>query len=405
MRALVVKEFQELARDRRTLAMLLLLPLLLLVIFGYAANFSVSKVTVTVIGAEAPALAQDLSAYPVASQSLDINTDAAATDSEQLLRERRADVVIQVVETPGAGASGAGAPGAATPINERMHVYADGSRLFSAQAAQRAFTTLVAQDTQQHLAQMEKSGASAAGSGAPAGSSSGASAAVGSAAQAASNPGSVVTVLFNPDLKTSWVMVPGLIGLILTFIGTVITSIGLVRERETGTLEQLAVMPLRSSSIILGKIIPYFVLALFDLVLITAVGVWLFGVPFRGSLLLFAAAAVIFLFVVLGFGVLISTASQTTGQAIQLAIMTVLPQVLLSGLIFPLDSMAAGVRWIGYCLPLTWFNQIAQGIMLRDAPAGSLLWPFVILAAMAVVFFGIATLRMRFSLTHGGSRA
>ncbi|MCT3012024.1 ABC transporter permease, partial [Propionibacterium freudenreichii] len=245
----------------------------------------------------------------------------------------------------------------------------------------------------------------AAAAGAPAGSSAQGSAAVGSAAQAASNPGSVVTVLFNPDLKTSWVMVPGLIGLILTFIGTVITSIGLVRQRETGTLEQLAVMPLRSSSIILGKIIPYFLLALFDLVLITAVGVWLFGVPFRGSLLLFAAAAVIFLFVVLGFGVLISTASQTTGQAIQLAIMTVLPQVLLSGLIFPLDSMAAGVRWIGYCLPLTWFNQIAQGVMLRDAPAGSLLWPFVILAAMAVVFFGIATLRMRFSLTHGGARA
>ncbi|MDK9638883.1 ABC transporter permease [Propionibacterium freudenreichii] len=399
MRALVVKEFQELVRDRRTLAMLLLLPLLLLVIFGYAANFSVSKVSVTVIGRDAPTLAADLAQYPVAGQSLDISTDADATDPEQLLRERRADVVVQATDT--AAAPSTAAPATAAPISERMHVYADGSRLFSAQAAQRAFTTLVAQDTQQHLAQIQ----AAAAAGAPAGSSAQGSAAVGSAAQAASNPGSVVTVLFNPDLKTSWVMVPGLIGLILTFIGTVITSIGLVRERETGTLEQLAVMPLRSSSIILGKIIPYFLLALFDLVLITAVGVWLFGVPFRGSLLLFAAAAVIFLFVVLGFGVLISTASQTTGQAIQLAIMTVLPQVLLSGLIFPLDSMAAGVRWIGYCLPLTWFNQIAQGIMLRDAPAGSLLWPFVILAAMAVVFFGIATLRMRFSLTHGGARA
>ncbi|MDK9655270.1 ABC transporter permease [Propionibacterium freudenreichii] len=395
MRALVVKEFQELVRDRRTLAMLLLLPLLLLVIFGYAANFSVSKVSVTVIGRDAPTLADDLSRYPVAGQNLDISTAAGATDPEQLLRERRADVVVQAVEE-----STSATPSSA-PISERMHVYADGSRLFAAQAAQRAFTTLVAQDTQQHLAQIQ----AAAATGAPASSSAQGSAAVGSAAQAASNPGSVVTVLFNPDLKTSWVMVPGLIGLILTFIGTVITSIGLVRERETGTLEQLAVMPLRSSSIILGKIIPYFLLALFDMVLITAVGVWLFGVPFRGSLLLFAAAAVIFLFVVLGFGVLISTASQTTGQAIQLAIMTVLPQVLLSGLIFPLDSMAAGVRWIGYCLPLTWFNQIAQGIMLRDAPAGSLLWPFVILAAMAVVFFGIATLQMRFSLTHGGARA
>ncbi|CEG90077.1 IM protein of drug ABC transporter (DRI:YHIH) [Propionibacterium freudenreichii] len=395
MRALVVKEFQELVRDRRTLAMLLLLPLLLLVIFGYAANFSVSKVSVTVIGRDAPTLADDLSRYPVAGQNLDISTAAGATDPEQLLRERRADVVVQAVEE-----STSATPSSA-PISERMHVYADGSRLFAAQAAQRAFTTLVAQDTQQHLARIQASAAA----GASGGSATQGSAAAGGAAQAASNPGSVVTVLFNPDLKTSWVMVPGLIGLILTFIGTVITSIGLVRERETGTLEQLAVVPLRSSSIILGKIIPYFLLALFDMVLITAVGVWLFGVPFRGSLLLFAAAAVIFLFVVLGFGVLISTASQTTGQAIQLAIMTVLPQVLLSGLIFPLDSMAAGVRWIGYCLPLTWFNQIAQGIMLRDAPAGSLLWPFVILAAMAVVFFGIATLRMRFSLTHGGARA
>ena len=395
MRALVVKEFQELVRDRRTLAMLLLLPLLLLVIFGYAANFSVSKVSVTVIGRDAPTLADDLSRYPVAGQNLDISTAAGATDPEQLLRERRADVVVQAVEE-----STSATPSAA-PISERMHVYADGSRLFAAQAAQRAFTTLVAQDTQQHLARIQASAAA----GASGGSATQGSAAAGGAAQAASNPGSVVTVLFNPDLKTSWVMVPGLIGLILTFIGTVITSIGLVRERETGTLEQLAVMPLRSSSIILGKIIPYFLLALFDMVLITAVGVWLFGVPFRGSLLLFAAAAVIFLFVVLGFGVLISTASQTTGQAIQLAIMTVLPQVLLSGLIFPLDSMAAGVRWIGYCLPLTWFNQIAQGVMLRDAPAGSLLWPFVILAAMAVVFVGIATLRMRFSLTHGGARA
>ena len=395
MRALVVKEFQELVRDRRTLAMLLLLPLLLLVIFGYAANFSVSKVSVTVIGRDAPTLADDLSRYPVAGQNLDISTAAGATDPEQLLRERRADVVVQAVEE-----STSATPSSA-PISERMHVYADGSRLFAAQAAQRAFTTLVAQDTQQHLARIQASAAA----GASGGSATQGSAAAGGAAQAASNPGSVVTVLFNPHLKTSWVMVPGLIGLILTFIGTVITSIGLVRERETGTLEQLAVVPLRSSSIILGKIIPYFLLALFDMVLITAVGVWLFGVPFRGSLLLFAAAAVIFLFVVLGFGVLISTASQTTGQAIQLAIMTVLPQVLLSGLIFPLDSMAAGVRWIGYCLPLTWFNQIAQGIMLRDAPAGSLLWPFVILAAMAVVFFGIATLRMRFSLTHGGARA
>ena len=199
-------------------------------------------------------------------------------------------------------------------------------------------------------------------------------------------------------------MVPGLIGLILLFIGTVITSIGLVRERETGTLEQLAVMPLRPSSIILGKIVPYFMVAVVDMAVVTMLGVWLFGVPFNGSLWLFSLAALIFLFVVLGIGVFISSISQNTGQAIQMAILFMVPQVLLSGLIFPLTSMPLGVRWIGYALPLTWFREIAQGIMLRSVTLEGIWLPFVILAAMAVVVFGAATARMRYILTHGGAR-
>lgn len=200
----------------------------------------------------------------------------------------------------------------------------------------------------------------------------------------------LVTVLFNPDLKTSWVMVPGLIGL--------------VRERENGTLEQLAVMPLRPSAIIMGKITPYFLLAVLDMAVVTALGVTLFGVPFVGSLWLFGLAAVVFLFVVLGIGVLISSVSQNTGQAIQMAILFVVPQVLLSGLIFLLSSMPIGVSWIGYILPLTWFREIAQGVMLRGAGLNSLWLPLVILAAMAVVAFGASTARMRYSLTHGGAR-
>jgi ABC-2 type transport system permease protein len=236
-----------------------------------------------------------------------------------------------------------------------MQVYVDGSSLFSAQAAKGVF-------------------------------------------------GPQVTVLFNPDLKTSWVMVPGLIGLILLFIGALITSIGLVRERETGTLEQLAVMPLRPSAIILGKITPYFLLAVLDMAVVTALGVGLFGVPFNGSLGLFGLTAVVFLFAVLGIGVLVSSVSQNTGQAIQLAILLVVPQVLLSGLVFPLGSMPWGVRWIGYILPLTWFRESAQGIMLRGADLTSLWLPLLVLTVMAVVMFSAATARMRHALTHGGAR-
>lgn len=119
---------------------------------------------------------------------------------------------------------------------------------------------------------------------------------------------------------------------------------------------------------------------------------------------MFSISALIFLLVVLGIGVLISSVSQSTGQAIQMAILFVVPQVLLSGLIFPLDAMPLGVRWIGYILPLTWFREIAQGVMLRGADLTSLWLPLTVLTVMAIVAFGAATARMRHTLTHGGAR-
>ena len=205
-------------------------------------------------------------------------------------------------------------------------------------------------------------------------------------------------MLFNPDLTTSWVMIPAIIGLILTFIGTIITSIGMVREREAGTFEQLAVMPLKASSVILGKITPYFLLAALDMLLIALIGIWLFGVPFRGNVGIFALGAALFLFAVLGIGVLISTVAKTSGQAIQMAMMTLLPQILLSGMIFPLDAMAAGVRWIGYLLPLTYFTMISQGVMLRGSGWEALWLPILVLAVMAVVLFAAAVVRLHASI-------
>lgn len=368
MKALIVKEFRELARDRRTLAMLIALPVLLLVIFGYAANFSVERVQVIVVGPDAETVSSAIASNPAIKDEVDItrvDPTLGDADAQSLLKGQEANAVVVAKQFDGAQA----------PLTDRMHVYVDGSSLFSAQATEGIFMQVAAANARQGTAQPPTDQSE-----------------------------ELVTVLFNPDLKTSWVMVPGLIGLILLFIGALITSIGLVRERETGTLEQLAVMPLRPSAIILGKIIPYFLLALVDMAAVTALGVWLFGVPFVGSLWLFSISALVFLLVVLGIGVLISSVSQSTGQAIQMAILFVVPQVLLSGLIFPLDAMPLGVRWIGYILPLTWFREIAQGVMLRGADLTSLWFPLTILTAMAIVAFGAATTRMRYSLTHGGAR-
>lgn len=385
MRAIILKEFRELARDRRTLAMLVALPILLLVIFGYAANFSVDRITAVVIGETAPALAADVAAYDTTIDGIDIiriDSSLGEADAADILRRQEADaVIVALLDADEA------------PLADRMTVYLDGSALFTAQTAQGTVTALAAEDLERQAANTSDAIAAALAAGMPP-----------EFETPTLDPDALITVLFNPDLLTSWVMVPGLIGLILLFIGALITSIGLVRERETGTLEQLAVMPLRPAAIIFGKITPYFLLALIDMAVITALGAWLFAVPFRGSLLLFSLAGIIFLFVVLGIGVLISTVSQNTGQAIQMAILFVVPQVLLSGLIFPLDSMPIGVRWIGYVLPLTWFREVAQGVMIRGADMGSLWLPFTILTALAVLAFGLAIARMRRLLTHGGAR-
>ena len=213
-----------------------------------------------------------------------------------------------------------------------------------------------------------------------------------------------VTVLYNPELKTSYIMIPGLCGVILVFIGTIITSLGVVRERQTGTLEQLAVMPLRPRDVFLGKITPYFTVACLDLAIVLAIGVAVFGVPFRGSYAVFGLGALLFLFVTLGLGVLISSVSENQGQAIQLSVMVMLPQVLLSGLIFPLTSIAVGVRWISYILPLTYFNEISRGVMLRAEPIGPLWQPFVFLALLGLVVFTLASLRFRSFLAPAAPR-
>jgi ABC-2 type transport system permease protein len=163
-------------------------------------------------------------------------------------------------------------------------------------------------------------------------------------------------------------------------------------------------MPLRPTDVFGGKIIPYFVVAIADLVIVLTVGVVVFGVPFAGSPAVFALGALLFVFVTLGLGVLISSVSQTQGQAIQLAVMTLLPQVLLSGLIFPLSSIVAGVRWIAYLLPLTYFTEISRGVMLRAQPITTLWLPFLCLTLLGAVVATLATLRFRAFLAPGTGR-
>jgi ABC-2 type transport system permease protein len=345
MWAMIVKEFRQLRRDHRTLAMMVVLPVLLLVVFGYAARFDVDEIPTTVVG---PGAEQVAGVLPDPLRADEVDPSGTRADAVDDLRDGRRPLAIVAAD-------------------DGVTVLVDGSELFTANAARTALA--------------EAAASSPSGPSGPSGSAL---------------AGDVhVDVLFNSSLDTSAVMVPGLAGLILLFIGTVITSLGVVRERQAGTLEQLAVMPLRPRDVFLGKIAPYFLVATIDLVVVLGVGVALFDVPFRGSAVVLGLGALLFLFVTLGTGVMISTVSQNQGQAIQLALMALLPQVMLSGLIFPVSSMAAGVRWLSYVLPLTYFTEISRGVMLRGTGLGAL-WPsFAYLAALGVVVMGLATLRFR----------
>ena len=338
---MIRKEFRQVARDRRTLAMLIVMPVVLLLVFGYAASFDVEEIPTVVAGSQAG----------VVSSSL---PDLFVVESVEPLGGRD-----EVVDALVAGDAHVGLVAEGGTIE----VLIDGSELFMAQAALRAVT-----------------------------------------AAAAEIPGLGYEILFNPDLDTSAVLVPGLAGLIIVFVGTLVTSMSVVREREAGTLEQLAVMPFKPKDVFIGKIAPYFLIASIDIVLVLTIGTLLFDVPFNGSIVPLALGAVMFLFVALGMGVLISSVSENQAQAIQLALMTVLPQIMLSGIIFPLSSMAPGVRWIGYLLPLTYFNQVAKGVMVRGADFADLLIPLALLVVLGSVIFGLAMVRFARQLRPARAR-
>ncbi len=377
MWAIALKEFRQLRRDRRTVAMLFLLPLLFLVVFGYAASFDVQRVPTIVMGPGAGLVATML------PDQLDVQRTDAAGDvaaAEDALRRGEAVVALVIPSTSA----------------DEPRILVDGTELFAAQAALRRLAELRAGDSTSTSSTSTSTSTTAPSAQEETATASPAAAALSSVQ---------VDVLFNPDLRTAVIMIPGLCGIILVFVGTVATALGVVRERQAGTLEQLAVMPFRPRDVFIGKIAPYLLIAAIDMAIIVAAGMLLFDVPFRGSVATFTLGAGLFLFVTLGTGVLISTLSQTQGQAIQLSIMTMVPQFLLSGLFFPLYSMAAGVRWIGYILPLTYFIKIARGVMLRDTPIAALWLPFTVLAIMALVVFALSTWRFQRDLAPADKAA
>jgi ABC-2 type transport system permease protein len=199
-------------------------------------------------------------------------------------------------------------------------------------------------------------------------------------------------IWYNETLESRNMVVPGLIAVIMSIIAAMLTSLTIAREWERGTMEQLAATPVRALEIVLGKLLPYLAIGLFDVAMTVAVGVWVFGVPFRGSLLLLAGMSFLFLVGALGVGIFISAVAGSQVFAMQAAMVaTYLPAVLLSGFLFDIAAMPAVLQAVTFLVPARYFVVVTRGVLLKGVGA-SVLWPqAVLMTVFAVVGLGLAT--------------
>lgn len=202
-------------------------------------------------------------------------------------------------------------------------------------------------------------------------------------------------VWYNPNMESITFNIPGLIGLIMQNITMLLTAFAMVRERERGTLEQLIITPVKPAELIIGKLIPYVAIGFLDILIILGFGVYWFDVPVKGSIILLLALAFLFLMAALGFGMFVSTVAKTQLQAMQISVIIILPSVLLSGFMFPRESMPKIIQAIGYVLPLTYFIEILRGIILKGIGLTYLWKDVALLSVFAIGILTLSVVRMK----------
>ena len=202
-------------------------------------------------------------------------------------------------------------------------------------------------------------------------------------------------ILFNPDAKETWFFLPGVIGVLIMQIALILTGITIVREREQHTLEQLFVTPISKSSFIIGKLLPYIVIALIDFYFILGIGWLLFDLPQPSSHLLLFALAFVYVAVMISLGLLISLISQTQQQAMFIAIFIIVPSILLSGFIFPIEAIPAAVRAISYLIPFTYFVEIIRGLLIKKTLLVDLLSAYGALCLFVFVFVAASIIKFK----------
>lgn len=345
LKSLIIKESLHILRDRRTLLIVLVMPIVLLLIFGFAISMEVNSVRVAAVvtthGDSNRGILMRLQTNPY----FDFAGLAAPSDIDNLLRRGDADVVL-VLKGDGPDLTAQIVADAANPVMARA----------AAMYVERALAGMA-------------------------------------------QPGPIVLrTLYNPQLKSAYNFVPGILGMIFILICAIMTSVSIVSEKETGTMNLLLVSPVRPLTVIIGKLIPYFLLSCVLLVLMLAVSYTLLDIPLAGNVADIMFVSMLYILLALSVGLLVSTLVRTQMAALIVsAIMFMIPVIMLSGMIFPVDNMPLVLQWLSVVVPARWYIEAMRKLMIQQLDVGYVLKDICILAAMTLALLGLAV--RRFTLT------
>jgi ABC-2 type transport system permease protein len=361
--AVARKEFRQIGRDRRTLAIQLFFPMFLLVLYGYALNFDIRHVRMAVEDRDHSTESRDLISAFVNSGYFDLVASIADNQIEGVLDRNEARAVLVVPENFGRDL--------ATGRQTAVQVLLNGDNANTATTVMGYSVTIVNTFAASRLLPQQP--------GTP-----------------AALPVSVVPrVWYNPELRSALFLVPGLIAYIAMIMAVISTSLSVVREKERGTMEQVRMAPIGPVSFVVGKTVPYFVLALAASLLVLLVAMALFGLPVRGSWLLLILATSLFLAGALGLGLFISTIANSQQFAFQISMLaSFLPTLLLSGFVFPISSMPKALQLITYVVSAKYFLTALRGIVLKGVGLAIIAPQLVALTLFALVVIALASVRL-----------
>ena len=364
--SIIRKEFLQLFRDPRTLALAVVIPIVQLFLLGYAATSDVRNIPMAVWDqSRSPQSRQLLDAFRAADYFTIDYFVGSADEYQKLIESGDARVALVIPADYDIRLSEGKAK--VLMVLDGSDATIGATALSTARLVGQSFATDILSEQ-----------ASLSGRAAP------------------SAPVEVRTqVWYNPDLNSAYFMIPGVIGMILSFITTILTATAIVRERERGTIEQLIVTPIRSWELVLGKLLPYVILAFVETFEIILVGRYWFGVPVRGSLTLIILTSGLFLMSSLGIGLFASTIANTQQEAMLTVMMYNLPSIFLSGFFFPIQAMPKILQWVSYAIPLRYYLVVIRALLLKGVGFEAIQREIWALAIFGIVIMTAAALRFR----------